>query len=261
MKTILTTIFAIALMVFAFNSNPVMAGGGDSGLFGWITGESQVDELREPDEAEVAGGKHLSVKSPSRDDNDFVKEVLHSFALFGDTYCVENPDDFICSDAWNSEDDYRELVMFDGCYLDKKTNQWYCVEFNEDENDTRELAMSVGCTTDWVTGENVCCVPSSAGGMFCYYPIATDNESQTAGLTREEKRQQDEDDWNAYILRQFAGYMDHCLQSGNCMMNDYPDSESTDGFSGRAVADSGNEASILEAGQRPNEVEGKDGGL
>ena len=34
-----------------------------------------------------------------------------------------------------------------------------------------------------------------------------------------------------------------------------------DGFGGKAVADSGNEGSILEAGQRRNEVEGKDRGL
>ncbi|MCY4052371.1 MAG: hypothetical protein OXE98_00660 [Hyphomicrobiales bacterium] len=40
MKTILTTIFAIALMVFAFNTNPVIAGSGDG-----IWASNQVDEL------------------------------------------------------------------------------------------------------------------------------------------------------------------------------------------------------------------------
>ena len=69
MKTILTKIFAIAVMVFAFNTNPAMASGaGDTGTkcpkgyhWGKMTGGkmaclnssvySELDELRDPDQA------------------------------------------------------------------------------------------------------------------------------------------------------------------------------------------------------------------
>ncbi|MCY4032188.1 MAG: hypothetical protein OXF05_08725 [Hyphomicrobiales bacterium] len=46
MKITLTTTFAIALMVFAFNTNPVMAFGGD----GIWASKPQVDEVQDPDE-------------------------------------------------------------------------------------------------------------------------------------------------------------------------------------------------------------------
>ncbi|MCY4038761.1 MAG: hypothetical protein OXF09_04805 [Hyphomicrobiales bacterium] len=49
MKTILTTIFAIAVMVFAFHTKPVMAGSGD-GI--WASNQPQVDELNDPDQAD-----------------------------------------------------------------------------------------------------------------------------------------------------------------------------------------------------------------
>ena len=69
--------------------------------------------------------------------------------------------------------------------------------------------------------------------------ICSDNgfewiKQQFAGMTRRQKQQQDEDDWNAWILQQFAVYQ-----------ND--DNESFDGFE-RDIADSGNEGSTSAAG-------------
>ena len=69
MKTILTTIFALALMVFAFSTNPVMAGGSkcpkgyhwgkmtggkyaclNSKVYGQIDESQQIDKLKGPDQ-------------------------------------------------------------------------------------------------------------------------------------------------------------------------------------------------------------------
>ena len=58
MKTTLTTTFALAVMVFAFNANPVMAGEDTFLCTNEETGEqyvcpifSSVDELRDPEQA------------------------------------------------------------------------------------------------------------------------------------------------------------------------------------------------------------------
>ena len=66
MKTILTITLAIALMVFAFNTNPVMADGekkekvcriytfdenGNRVCKTWMWVEHHIDELRDPDQA------------------------------------------------------------------------------------------------------------------------------------------------------------------------------------------------------------------
>ena len=70
MKTILTTIFAFALVVVAFSANPVMAGGGDSGLFGSLN--EPVDELRELDEdnaGKTAFGGWQAVLEACKDEN------------------------------------------------------------------------------------------------------------------------------------------------------------------------------------------------
>ncbi|MCY4037935.1 MAG: hypothetical protein OXF09_00555 [Hyphomicrobiales bacterium] len=213
MKTTLIATFAFALMAFAFNTNPAMAGDQSKP---WAS--ASVDELNDPDETEVATrGGQPSVRSPSRGNNDSVQELLRNFAFFGQDYCNENPDDHICNDTWNSE----------------------AIE--------SELALG-GCVTDWSSGRTVCCYPSSSGrGVACHYPNEEGAESEVAGLTRRQKQQQDEDDWNAWILGQYAGYMDYCARSGNCMMND-PDSESLDGFGGRDIADSGAEGSTSAAG-------------
>ena len=194
-----------------------------------------------------------------RDRDDWNEYVKKGFA-YG---CRMNPDGSThCpGDAWNSENDDRELA---GGYWD------YC-----------DLPYA-NCNEDA-------------------------NESEVAGLTRRQKQQQDEDDWNAWILKQFAGlrpaqrevlqdkeewqswvheqfagYMDYCNRTGNCMMLDennereiastqpfygyetlcevYPnislciedwwneDSESVNGVGGRDVADSGDEGSTSEAG-------------
>ena len=86
------------------------------------------------------------------------------------------------------------------------------------------------------------------------------HDSRSLDLSRDRK------DYNEY-LKSFA-YGGCKMRNdgavvcpGDAWNSDYPDSDSTDGFGGRSVADSGDEGSTSEAGQRPNEVEGKDRGL
>ena len=54
MKTILTTIFAIAVMVFAFNAPAFAEGEGCDGwdVWGGDCHLSQIDELKDPDQAD-----------------------------------------------------------------------------------------------------------------------------------------------------------------------------------------------------------------
>ncbi|MCY4030523.1 MAG: hypothetical protein OXF05_00210 [Hyphomicrobiales bacterium] len=247
-KTLMTT-FAFALMVFAFNANSAF--GWENAPEGQFT-EGQFDELRDQDEddaTKTAWGGWQAVLDACKDKNGNWNRVKCPFAYF------------------EKGDVERLIAGADDEKADQYKGQW----FNE-TGDESEVAMA-RCTTDWKTGKSVCCVPASAGGVFCYYPSVEGKESQVAGLTRRQKQQQDEDDWNAWILQQFAGYMDSCVKSGNCMMLDEgneseiaydrgaelkalcrelnldpcveiwwnEDSESRDGFGGRDVADSGNE--------------------
>ena len=216
MKTTLTTIFAIAVMVFAFNANPVMAGGGDSGIFGWITGESQVTE----------------VETASWDD-------------------------------------------------DEKADQYGDEWFNS-ENGEVDLANAT-CTIDQQTGQQVCCAPTSFGGFFCYYPnedgkvergvdiacsgrdamygCSTSAGQVFASMTMEEKVKQDEEDWNNWILQQFAGleYDPDCeieltLRGWSCTDPNKWFNKQEDGADQieRAIADSGQEGSSSSASDGDN---------
>lgn len=250
MKTALITTFAIALMVFAFNASPVFAKGwwknGPNGL-------AQVEELKDPGGTETASQDSNSTCDVSgqcwewfnEEDTESLEKALASWedgeeaghykgqwfnvdengdveVAYG---CKTNPDGSVhCpGDAWNSEKDESQIAgqrprYHDGNSLDLSRDR-------RDYNDYIKNFASLSCTTDRATGERVCCTAYSGGGMFCYYPNATESEgTQVAGMTLDEKVQQDEDDWNKFILqRMFSSLVDHCSRHGNCMMNEEGD--------------------------------------
>ncbi|MCY4031044.1 MAG: hypothetical protein OXF05_02890 [Hyphomicrobiales bacterium] len=103
-------------------------------------------------------------------------------------------------------------------------------DFSENEQgieEAQEFAYQIGawCSKNQKLREAIC---SDNGFEWIM--------KQFAGLTRRQKQQQDEDDWNAWILQQFAVYNGHL------------DSDSKDGSSGRDIADSGTEDSTSAAG-------------
>ncbi|MCY4038208.1 MAG: hypothetical protein OXF09_01975 [Hyphomicrobiales bacterium] len=198
MKTTLITTFAIAVMVFAFNTNPAMAGGNsDTQHTLWSSNQQEVDELKDLDETDVAryqpDFEWKWERDPGTGNYGWTKRYMNESGAGGEQVA----------------------------------------EMEDETGDESEVALG-GCVTDWSSGRTVCCYPSSSGrGVACHYPneegkeseIAygckprpdgsvhcpgdawnTENdESELAGLTRRQKQQQDEDDWNAWILKQFAG--------------------------------------------------------
>ena len=288
MKTILTTIFAIALMVFAFNTSPAMA---DSRLPSWfaeIIGKSQVTEVQVADwdddeKADQYGGEWFKV-----DENGNVEvawdteptQNMHCWDTVGKNGRIK-----VCvpDDSWNSQSD-ESKIAFDTTSDDDDWSEYIENQpwFNEDENDGRELAYGASCTTDWKTGKQVCCTAYSGGGFFCYYPNATASEgievawqpsikSRSRGnndsvqerarvnqpfgaVTNDEVKivsgqrvrcwsypgggracvpyneaetetdiaampdKVKEEDEHIRFLQYFAGFLDHCKRTGNCMM-------------------------------------------
>ncbi|MCY4030540.1 MAG: hypothetical protein OXF05_00300 [Hyphomicrobiales bacterium] len=246
MKTTLITTFVFALVVFAFNANPVVAGDSSKP---WSLNLPHVNELKDRDQdeddtnqyAQSEPGFQWSWEQDSNTGNwGWVKKYLNEGGKSGEQV------------AFDTEHCWLTISGEVDCdYSDYWWNQ---------QNGEREIALPhppIGV-----------CDPHTAG---TYCPSKDQDENNLAGLTRREKQQQDEDDWNAWIRaqfaglrpgqrrhlhdkekwqswvqKQFAGYVDHCSQTGNCMMLE--DAESRDGFGGRDVADSGDQGSTSAAG-------------
>ncbi|MCY4030781.1 MAG: hypothetical protein OXF05_01535 [Hyphomicrobiales bacterium] len=204
-----TTVFALALMAFAFHTNSATAGGNsDTQHTLWSSNQSQVDEMKDLDEGgetDVARSEPAYDWKWERDPNTgnfgWVKQYMNEGGGAGERVAI---------DTTSGDDD---------SWLRWIPPSWY---LNEGEDGESELALG-GCVTDWSSGRTVCCYPSSSGrGVACYYPNEEGAESEVAGLTRRQKQQQDEDDWNAWILRQFAlpyspaGECDPHAEGANC---------------------------------------------
>ncbi len=165
MKTILTTItFAIAVMVFAFNTTPSYANE--------ETNRKTKNAFTKP--AEWVGCNLAGEGRPTEECNQEFKDAF-------------------------SENEREEVQEFA-----------YRIEAWCSKNQKLREAICTDNGFEWIL-------------------------KQFAGLTRRQKQQQDEDDWNAWILQQFAVYQNE-------------DSESRDGLDGRDVADSGEEGSTSAAG-------------
>ena len=154
MKTILTTIFAIAVMVFAFNTNPVMAGDASKP---WSSNEQQVNDV---DETETARYE---------------------------------PD---CRWKWK---------------LDTNTGNWgwVCIYYNEGE----------------VPGDNVAWDTEPGEDAYCWETVGRNGPVMICAP---------DDFWNSEGgEREFAGYMEYCQRSGNCMMFEDSDGDDTFEVAGR----------------------------
>ena len=183
MKTLIT-IFAFALMVFAFNTNPVMAGA--LGNF-WSSNES-VDKLKDPGEAEVAfyepDCQWKWKKDPNTGNNAWICEYFNEGEVPGDNvawdtepggnvYCWQsigiNGTVTVCApdDVWNSENDESEVAGRDD------------PRYDEDDHEPQRTASGY-----W---------------DYCDLPNNNCNEEENDA-------------------RELAGYMDYCNQTGNCMM-------------------------------------------
>ena len=136
MRTTLITTFAIAVMVFAFNANPVMAGA----LGNLWSSNNQVDELKDPDEVEVAGMTMDEKVQQDEDDwNNFILRQMFA-GMTMDEKVKQDEDD------WNN---YILQQMFALPHsptgeCEPYTVDAYCPSGSQDERDIeqREFAGS-----------------------------------------------------------------------------------------------------------------------
>ena len=152
MKTLITT-FAFALMVFAFNANPVMAGA-LSNL--WSSNES-VDQLRGPDEdntSKTAFGGWQAVLEACKDENGdwdtdacpYLKESEgeSEVAL---SVCRQTPSgQLVCCF-------FDEQENFEGCQVANESGNESGIAFrNQQELDAfcKKYPTSAACREDWI---------------------------------------------------------------------------------------------------------------
>ena len=104
MKTILTTIFAIAVMVFAFNAAPAHANDDIKCDFA---------DCSDPDNHKFP--KIVEIKDLDQEDRDVV------VAFIGARFCLVHPEAEICNnDWWNSEENEGEVASLSDADLDEK---------------------------------------------------------------------------------------------------------------------------------------------
>ncbi len=104
MKTILTTIFAIAVMVFAFNAAPAHANDDIKCDFA---------DCSDPDNHKFP--KIVKIKDLDQEDRDVV------VAYIGARFCLVHPEAEICNnDWWNSEENEGEVASLSDAELDEK---------------------------------------------------------------------------------------------------------------------------------------------
>ena len=222
MKMILTTIFAIAVVVFAFDTGPVMAGDGSKP---WSSNSNdQIDYLDNPDgETKYEGRKYANAVCAINPAGQVV--------CFNPLNEEESKNEQLASVKENKwmlkEGEKGEILAYDTehCWLTIKgevdcdySDYWW----NEKENQNVEIAFG-----DYGTHN---CSRREDGGYHC--PGDAWNSEGNEG-------------------EQFAGFLDsHCQNNpGHYLCGDLwnEDTESRDGFGGRDVADSGNEGSTSAA--------------
>ena len=204
MKTTLITTFAIALMVFAFNTNPAVAAGA-WGVFGSNESDGQITEVAqyEPDcgwkwklDANTGNwgwvceyyneGEPLADNVAWGDNENEESEENDARELAGLTAKEKQQQD---EDDWNAWilEQFAFWTEEDQNFIDRDRKDRNNNPFGNETGQESQIACSgmdaiYGCSS----------ASSLAQEIF-------------AGLTAKEKQQQDEDDWNAWILQQFAG--------------------------------------------------------
>ena len=181
MRTLITT-FAIAVMVFAFNTTT----------------------------------SYANEESNKKADKDL--------AVLGDPF-INLGKWMHCTVGTNTLDHICDEQLRTGDFSENEQGKDETLDFAAiDETLDFAYALELWCGKNKALREAIC---SKDGFEWI--------KQQFAGLTRRQKQQQDEDDWNAWILQQFAAY-------------EHLDSDSRDGSGGRNVADSGEEGSTSAAG-------------
>ena len=201
MKTTLITTFAIAVTVFAFNTNPAMAGGNsDTQHTLWSSNQQEVDELKDLDETDVARyqpdfewkwrqdpgtGNYGWVKEYMNESNETAQQVaIDSTSGDDDSWLRWIPPSWFLN-----EDEIGEVGESELAGLTRRQKQ------QQDEDDWNA----------WILKQFAGLRPEQRQHFKDENDWSAWVKMQFAGMTRRQKQQQDEDDWNAWILQQFAG--------------------------------------------------------
>ena len=241
MKTILTTIFAIILMVFAFNTNPVIA---DSRAPSFIENEQQIDDVEqtawyEPDcswkwRLDPNTGNWGWVCVYYNQDEVPGDNVAWDTEPGEDAYCWEtvgkNGPVMVCApdDFWNSEDDEKELARGEQPSIKSRSKG------NNDSTSERTRSANY---MDYCKRSGNCMMFEDSDGDGKFEVAGRYHDSNSLDLSRDRK------DYNESQKNRVAyGCQIQSDGSMHCPGDAWnEDAESRDGFGGRDVADSGNE--------------------